>query len=104
MIYISQEELAARSFIAAKRGRLSRWNAKGKSRVVHPKHGEVIVPHESCLAAILCACEVWGTTFGEISEEVEVWECDQTLPAAKMPEIGETNEQSTIPAPGRPGD
>ena len=38
--------------LAARRARESRWNAKTCARVVHPRFGEVIVPHTSNYAAI----------------------------------------------------
>ena len=39
--------------LAARRARESRWNAKTCARVVHPRFGEVIVPHTSNYAAML---------------------------------------------------
>lgn len=38
--------------LAARRARESRWKAKTCSRVVHPRFGEVIVPHTSNYAAM----------------------------------------------------
>lgn len=44
---------------AEKRAREHRWNVPGRSRVSHPAHGTVVVPHSSNLAAIMNAAEVW---------------------------------------------
>lgn len=85
MRYQNAPDLNARREIAERRARFYRWNAKGKSRVIHPRYGDLIVPHSSYLGAILCACEVWGVSFSAISADVEVWACDQSLPAVKMP-------------------
>lgn len=46
------------------RARFYRWNAPGKSRVIHPDHGSVVVPHVSNLAATMNAAEVWGVRLG----------------------------------------
>ena len=50
---------------AAERARIHRWNVPGKSRVTHPAHGSVVVPHVSNLAAVMNAAEVWGVRLGE---------------------------------------
>ena len=50
---------------AEERARFHRWNVPGKSRVTHPDHGSVVVPHISNLAAIMNAAEVWGVRLGE---------------------------------------
>lgn len=52
--------------LAARRARESRWKAKTCSRVVHPRFGEVIVPHTSNYAAMLNAAEYWGCDWLEI--------------------------------------
>lgn len=83
---INLDELAAFNEIATRRDRLQRWSYPGKARVIHPKYGELIVPCASPLAALTCAAEVWGVDVLEISEEGEVWVCDQALPAAQPPE------------------
>ena len=44
---------------AEERARFHRWQVPGRSKVVHPAHGSVVVPHASNLAAILNAAEVW---------------------------------------------
>lgn len=44
---------------AVARARFHRWQAPGRSRVVHPAHGSIVVPHTSNLAAILNA-QVWA--------------------------------------------
>ena len=49
--------------LAARRARESRWNAKTCARVVHPRFGEVIVPHTSNYAAMLNAAEYWGCNY-----------------------------------------
>jgi hypothetical protein len=85
MRQLNMDELCARSEIAERRDRMRRWDYQGKARVVHPRFGELIVPCASPLAALLCAAEVWGVDVQEITEEGEVWACDQTLPAAKPP-------------------
>lgn len=89
-------ELSARAKIAERRDRMRRWNYPGKARVIHPKYGELIVPCASPLSALHCAAEVWGVDVLEITGDGEVWVCDQTLPAAKMPgtERRERHEQS----------
>ena len=56
----------------ARRARESRWRAKTCSRVVHPRFGEVIVPHTSNYAAMLNAAEYWGCDWLEIIDDVEV--------------------------------
>lgn len=55
-----------------KRARETRWNAKGRSRVVHPKYGAVVVPHSSNFTALLNAAEYWGCDWTEI-RDAEVW-------------------------------
>lgn len=55
-----------------KRARETRWNAKGRARVVHPKYGAVVVPHSSNFTALLNAAEYWGCDWTEI-RDAEVW-------------------------------
>lgn len=69
---------------AEKRNRIQRWNAPGKSRVTHPDHGSVVVPHASNLAAVLCAAELWGCDWAKILD-AEVRAVNQTETAAEMP-------------------
>lgn len=57
---------------AARRERIHRWRVPGRSRVVHPAHGSVVVPHASNLAAIMNAAEVWGCDWAEILD-AQVW-------------------------------
>lgn len=71
---------------ANERGRLQRWAAKGRSRVIHPDHGSVVVPHSSNFSAILNAAEVWGCDWLEI-HDAEVWAADPSEPVARMPYI-----------------
>ena len=66
------------------RARFYRWNAPGRSRVVHPAHGSIVVPHASNLAAILNAAEVWRCDWATILD-AEVWAADPAEPVAKMP-------------------
>ena len=69
---------------ALARARFHRWQAPGRSRVVHPEHGAIVVPHASNLAAILNAAEVWRCDWATILD-AEVWAADQAEPVAKMP-------------------
>lgn len=54
---------------AVARARFHRWQAPGSSRVVHPAHGAIVVPHASNLAAILNAAEVWRCDWATILEQ-----------------------------------
>jgi hypothetical protein len=49
----------ARERIARIRARQRRWMAPGKSTVIHPRYGKVVVPHSSNLAAFDNAAEFW---------------------------------------------
>ena len=69
---------------AVAQARFHRWQAPGRSRVVHPAHGSIVVPHASNLAAILNAAEVWRCDWATILD-AEVWAADQAEPVAKMP-------------------
>lgn len=69
---------------AAERARIHRWNVPGKSRVTHPAHGSVVVPHTSNLAAVMNAAEVWGCDWAEILD-AEAWAVDPSEPVAEMP-------------------
>lgn len=69
---------------AVKRNRIQRWNVPGKSRVTHPDHGSVVVPHASNLSAVMNAAEVWGCDWVKILD-AEVWAVDPTEPVAEMP-------------------
>ena len=57
---------------AEERSRIHRWQVPGRSRVVHPAHGAVVVPHTSNLGAIMNAAEVWGCDWAEILD-AQVW-------------------------------
>lgn len=69
---------------AEERARIYRWGAPGKSRVTHPSHGSVVVPHISKLAAIMNAAEVWQCNWVKILD-AEVWAADPSEPVAEMP-------------------
>ena len=69
---------------AGKRSRESRWSAPGRSRVVHPAHGTVVVPHASNLAAIMNAAEVWRCDWAEITD-AQVWAAEPGDVPVKMP-------------------
>ena len=69
---------------AEERSRIHRGQVPGRSRVVHPAHGAVVVPHTSNLGAIMNAAEVWGCDWAEITD-AEVWAVDPSEPAAEMP-------------------
>jgi hypothetical protein len=75
--YMTTEQLEERS-------RRERWRAKGRSRVTHPAHGSVVVPHGSNFAALLNAADVWGCDWLEI-RGAEVWAAEPGATAAKMP-------------------
>lgn len=74
-----------RCALAARRARESRWKVKTCSRVVHPRFGEVIVPHTSNYAAMLNAAEYWGCDWLEIIDDVEVWAVGPDAVPVKMP-------------------
>ena len=69
---------------AEERSRIHRWQVPGRSRVVHPAHGAVVVPHTSNLGAIMNAAEVWRCDWVTILD-VEVWAADPSEPVAEMP-------------------
>ena len=71
---------------ARKRERRSRWSAPGRSRVIHPAHGTVVVPHSSNLAAIMNAAEVWRCDWAEITD-AQVWAAKPGDVPVKMPYI-----------------
>ena len=71
---------------AEERQRESRWAATGRSRVVHPVYGTVVVPHASNLAAVMCAAEVWRCDWAELSD-AKVWRAGPGDVAVKMPYI-----------------
>lgn len=71
---------------AAERSRLERWNVPGRSRVIHPVYGMVVVPHRSNFAAMLNAAEVWGCHWMDIRDaKVRVTEPGDV--PVKMPAI-----------------
>lgn len=57
---------------AEQRARAARWSHPGRARVVHPAHGEVVVPCASKLAALICAAEVWKCNWADITD-AQVW-------------------------------
>lgn len=58
--------------LAARRARESRWKAKTCSRVVHPRFGEVIVPHTSNYAAFPKGTNFAAVTNAQITQ-AENW-------------------------------
>lgn len=62
------EEERRRHRKAERRAKRHREEFPGKVRVVHPRHGEVIVPGASPFAAIQCAAERWGCDWSEITD------------------------------------
>ena len=85
-----------RNLAAEELARERRWSYPGKSCVVHPKYGSVIVPHGSNLSAIENAAEYWGCDVSEVISTARVWDCDQSLPAVKMPESRQTESWSEM--------
>lgn len=74
-------------YAAIQREREQRWNTPGRAKVVHPKHGSVVVPHYSNFAAVLNAAEYWNCDWLEIIN-AEVWRAEpEDGPAVAMPEI-----------------
>ena len=71
---------------AEERARFHRWQVPGRSKVVHPAHGSVVVPHASNLAAILNAAEVWGCDWTEL-RDAEVWRADKEERPVPMPHL-----------------
>lgn len=69
----------------ARRARILRWRVPGRSKVVHPAHGAVVVPHASNLCAIMNAAEVWGCDWAEILD-AQVWAAPGEK-AAPMPTL-----------------
>jgi len=61
----SEEKLASRRR-SERMARANRWAFPGKAKVIHPDHGEVIVPAPSPYAAVLCAAEVWKCDWAKI--------------------------------------
>lgn len=80
---------------ARQRARASRWNAIGRARVEHRKHGVVVVPHSSNLAAVMNAAEYWGCEWSEITD-AEVWAAEPgDGPAVKPKEFcGQTRKRT----------
>lgn len=60
------------------------WNVPTRARVVHPKYGEVIVPHASNYAAIRCAAWVWKCDIREIMD-AQVWALPDTKEQKESP-------------------
>jgi len=86
---------------ACERTRAERWNARGRSRVVHPKYGEVVVPHSSNLAAVMNAAEYWGCDWNSITD-AKVWLAEPEDGPVVMPR---EFLREGLPAPGnRTGD
>lgn len=69
---------------AEEREREHRWNAKSRARVVHPRYGQVVVPHISNFAAILNAAGYWGCDWVEVLH-AEVWRADDNEATAERP-------------------
>ena len=69
------------------RSRRERWAAPGKSKVTHQDHGSVVVPHRSNYAALLCAAEVWGCSWVEISDGATVRAVEPGEEPVKMPTL-----------------
>lgn len=68
----------------AERVRALRWEAKGLARVTDPARGTVVVPCASKLGAIMCAAEVWGCDWLELSG-AQVWRAEPGDTAAARP-------------------
>ena len=68
------------------RERRERWGAETISRVTHPAHGSIVVPHRSNLAAIMNAAEVWGCDWAEITD-AEVYAAEPGAVPETMPYI-----------------
>lgn len=66
------DERYYRRVVQPQRARTRRWTARGRARVSHPEHGEVVVPCGSTLEAVMCAAEVWGVDWSKVLG-AEVW-------------------------------
>ena len=65
---------------AEERERLTIWNARGVAKIIHPDHGEIVVPCASKLAAIHCAAEAWRCDWASILNASVLW-----VPAGTKP-------------------
>lgn len=54
---------------ADERSRKSRWTARGRAEVSHPRYGTLTVPCGSPYEALLNACEVWGVDCVDVMRE-----------------------------------
>lgn len=69
--------------------------------MVHPKYGEVVVPHSSNLAAVMNAAEYWGCDWSSITD-AKVWLAEPEDGPVVMPR---EFLREGLPAPGnRTGD
>lgn len=68
------------------RARRERWSHPGAARVIDPKHGTVVVPCGSKLAAIMCAAEVWRCSWLDL-RDAEVWRAEPGDQVETMPYI-----------------
>ena len=65
---VTPEEEQWRKSGAKAAARSLRWQAPTSARVVHPLFGDIVVPHRSNYAALLCAAEVWGVDWMSIRD------------------------------------
>lgn len=70
-----------------RKSRSQRWLAKNKSRVIHPKYGEVVVPHLSKFSAIENAAEFWKCEVGDIITDAQVMWVENETPARRPKEF-----------------
>ena len=61
------------------------WRKQGVARVVHPKHGEIVVPCGSKLAALMCASAVWKVNWMAI-RDAEIWAAEPGEKPVPMPQ------------------
>lgn len=80
------EDERSRLLSAEERQRKNRWTAAGRSRVIHPVYGAVVVPHASNWAAIMNAAEVWRCDWAKITD-AQVLAAEPGDVAVKMPYI-----------------
>lgn len=73
-----------RPYSPAESARARRWMAPGRAKVVHPKHGSVIVPCTSKLTAIENAAEYWRTSWPEI-HDAGVWAVEPDEGPLRLP-------------------
>lgn len=91
-------EEAQRSRIGEMRARDQRWLAGGKSKVVHPTLGSVVVPHISKYGALLCAAEFFGVPAWPFVREAEcVNATDEDGPVRRPREYYRVSPSSSPP-------